>query len=98
MRYKIVKEKFRNNSKVFEYYYVMKEVKKWYHRKPVWKNCREFTYASYDTCNGECVRRITLKEAEDYIKDMMKADNENLQPEDIKIYECRDTKLDKILK
>lgn len=97
MRYKIVKEKFRNNSKVHEYYCVMKEVKKWYHRKPVWKHCREFTYASYDSFNGEAVCRSTLKEAEDYIKDMMKADNENLQPEDIKIYECRDTKLDKIL-
>ena len=97
MRYKIVKRKFRNSDSVSEWYYVMKEVKKWYHRKPVWKYCREFTYVSYDSFNGEKVCRKTLKEAEDYVNNMMKADNENLQPEDIKIYECRDTKLDKIL-
>jgi hypothetical protein len=97
MRYKIVKEKQRNESVIHESYYVMKEVKRWYHRKPVWRYCREFTYASYDSWSGEYVRRKTLKEAEDYIRDMMKADVTDLQPEEIRIYECRDTKLDKIL-
>jgi hypothetical protein len=28
----------------------------------------------------------------------MRIDNDEFEPEDIKIYECRDTKLDKILK
>ena len=97
MRYKIVKRKYRDGATIHVSYYVMKEVKRWYHRKPVWRYCRETTYASYDSWNGEPVRRESLLEAEQYIKDMMKADDENLQPEDIKIYECRDLKLNKIL-
>lgn len=97
MRYKVVKREVLIDYVPTDRYYVMKEVKRWYHRKPIWKYCKEFTYASYDTWNGERVVRNTLKEAEEYIKKRMKADNHNSEPQDIKVYECRSSKIDKVL-
>ncbi len=98
MRFKVVKKTFIFNDKVSEYYYVQYEKRVWWKKEPVWRYCKEFTYASYDTFSGEPVKRSNLVEAEDYIKIQMRIDNDEFAPEDIKIYECRDTKLDKILK
>jgi hypothetical protein len=98
MRYKVVKKTYISNDKPVSKYYVMYEKKVWWKKEPVWRYCKEFTYASYDTFSGEPVKRSNLVEAEDYIKIQMRIDNDEFAPEDIKIYECRDTKLDKILK
>lgn len=98
MRYKVVKKTYISNDKPVSNYYVMYEKKVWWKKEPVWRYCKEFTYTSYDTFSGEPVKRPTLTEAEDYIKIQMRVDNDEFAPEDIKIYECRDTKLDKILK
>jgi hypothetical protein len=98
MRYKVVKETHICDDKPVNNYYVMYEKKVWWKKEPVWRYCREHTYASYDTWRGEPVKRNNLVEAEDYIKIQMRIDNDEFEPEDIKIYECRDTKLDKILK
>ena len=98
MKYKVVKKTYISNDKPVSNYYVMYEKKVWWKKEPVWRYCKEFTYASYDTFSGEPVKRPTLTEAEDYIKIQMRVDNDEFTPEDIKIYECRDTKLDKILK
>ena len=97
MRYKVVKKTYISNDKPVSNYYVMYEKKVWWKKEPVWRYCKEFTYASYDTFSGEPVKR-PLTEAEDYIKIQMRVDNDEFAPEDIKIYECRDTKLEKILK
>jgi hypothetical protein len=97
MRYKVVKKTFIYNDKVVEYYFVQYEKKVWWKKEPVWRWCREHTYAS-DSWRGEPVSRNTLKEAEDYIKVQMKLNNGDFKDEDIKIYECRDSKLEKILK
>lgn len=97
MRYKIVKNTWRYNDTIQESYSIMKEVKKWYSKKPKWVYCREHTYASYDSWKGEVVTRRTLKDAEDYIKRMLIADDVEEGTVDIKIYECRDSKLNKIL-
>jgi hypothetical protein len=70
----------------------------WWKKEPVWRWCREQTYSSYDSWRGSLVSRNTLKEAEDYIKVQMKLNNGDFKDEDIKIYECRDSKLEKILK
>lgn len=88
MRYKIVKEEVLIDYTLTDKYYIMKEVKRWYHRKPVWKYCREY---------GEIVVRNTLKEAEEYVKKRIKADNYKGEIKDIKIYECRSSKIDKVL-
>ena len=98
MRYKVVKKTYISNDKPVSNYYVMYEKKVWWKKELVWRYCKEFTYASYDSFSGEPVKRPTLTEAEDYIKIQMRVDNDEFTPEDIKIYECRDTKLDKILK
>ena len=98
MRYKVVKKTYISNDKPVSNYYVMYEKKVWWKKELVWRYCKEFTYASYDSFSGEPVKRHTLTEAEDYIKIQMRVDNDEFAPEDIKIYECRDTKLDKILK
>ena len=97
MRYKVVKHLYRSNEKVFENFQVMKEVKKWYSKNTKWVYCREFTYASMDSYRGEIVTRDTLQAAEDYIKDMMRADDLEFGTTDVRIYECRDSKLNKIL-
>jgi len=96
-RYKIVKKTSRNGEDINEYYNILKEVKRWYRSKPTWKYCREFTYASYDSARGERVRRGSLKTAEEYVKNMMNADNIGNTSQDIKIYECRNSKIDKLL-
>lgn len=98
MRYKIVKKTHISDDKPFTKYYVMYEKKLWWKKEPVWKYCREHTYATYDSWIGEPVKRRTLTEAEDYIKVQMKLNNGDFKDEDIKIYECRDSKLEKILK
>ena len=98
MRYKVVKKTYISNDKPVSNYYVMYEKKVWWKKETVWRYCKEFTYASYDSFSGEPVKRHTLTEAEDYIKIQMRVDNDEFAPEDIKIYECRDVKLDKILK
>jgi hypothetical protein len=98
MRYKVVKKTYISNDKPVSKYYVMYEKKVWWKKEPVWRYCREHTYTSYDSWRGEPVKRNNLVEAEDYIKIQMRIDNDEFEPEDIKIYECRDTKLDKILK
>ena len=98
MRYKIQKSSYVRDGKVKDFYYVLYEKKVWWRKEPVWRNCSEFTYSSYDTWSGEWVRRDTLVEAEAYIKEqMLKNDIKGLGPVDIKIYECRDSKLNKIL-
>jgi len=92
-RYKIVKKTSRYSEQIREYYNIMKEVKRWYRSKPMWKYCMEYTYDSYHR-----VSRNTLKEAEKYVQNMMNADNIGNTSQDIKIYECRDSKIDKLLK
>jgi hypothetical protein len=76
----------------------MYEKKVWWKKEPVWRYCREHTYVTYDSWRGEPVKRSNLVEAEDYIKIQMKLKNGDFKDEDIKIYECRDSKLEKILK
>ena len=95
MRYKVVRKEVIFDEKLEERFYVMKEYKPWWSKTTRWKNCREFTYASHDTLTGEPVVRNTLKEAEKYINAQILA--QNLKIEDVKIYECRDSKLDKLL-
>ena len=98
MRYKIVKKTYISDDKPVIRYYVMYEKKLWWKKEPVWRYCREHTYVTYDSWIGEPVKRVTLTEAEDYIKVQMKLNNGDFKDEDIKIYECRDSKLEKILK
>lgn len=38
MRYKIIKKKKRYNERVYDYYYIMKESKKWFSKTPKWKH------------------------------------------------------------
>ena len=97
MRYKVVKKTYISSDKPVNNYYVMYEKKVWWKKESVWRYCKEFTYASCDTFSGEPVKRSSLTKAEDYIKIQMRVDNDEFEPEDIKIYECRDTKLNKIL-
>jgi hypothetical protein len=92
MRYKIVKHYYTGSDRVIEYFYVMCEKKVWWKKELVWRRCKE---NNYDYTID--VHRSSLKEAEDYILLQMKIDNGDFQPEDIKIYECRDSKLNKIL-
>ena len=98
MRYKIVKKSDIYNHQVSTHYYVMYEKKLWWRKEPIWKYCREETWASYGSWRGVPVKRESLSEAEDWIKLQMKINNGDFKDEDIKIYECRDSKLDKILK
>ena len=97
MRYKIVKKSYVYNDKIHNNYYVMYETKVWWKKEPVWKYCKEFTYASYDSWIGDPVVRDTLEKAEEYIKLQMRINNGDFDPEDVKIYECRDSKLNNIL-
>ena len=92
MRYKIVKHYYTGSDRVLEYFFVMYEKKVWWKKEPVWRHCKEYNHV-YSTQ----VKRGILKEAEDYILLQMKIDNGDFQPEDIKIYECRDSKLNRIL-
>lgn len=92
MRYKIVKHYYTGSDRVLEYFFVMYEKKVWWKKEPVWRHCKESNH-DYSTQ----VKRGILKEAEDYILLQMKIDNGDFQPEDIKIYECRDSKLNRIL-
>ena len=71
----------------------MYEKKVWWKKEPVWRHCKEETTPVITIQ----VKRGILKEAEDYILLQMKIDNGDFQPEDIKIYECRDSKLNRIL-
>jgi hypothetical protein len=98
MRFKVVKKTYISDDKPFIKYYVMYEKKVWWKKEPVWRYCREHTYVTYDSWRGEPVKRSNLVEAEDYIKIQMKLKNGDFKDEDIKIYECRDSKLEKILK
>jgi hypothetical protein len=95
MRYKIVRKEVIFDEKLGEKFYLMYEHKPWWSKSKRWKNCKEFTYASYDSWTGEPVVRNTLTEAEKYINAQILS--KDLKVEDIKIYECRDSKLDKIL-
>lgn len=92
MRYKIVKKPWRYNHIVYDFYYIMKEVKRWYNTKPKWKHVYENTYSGLSK-----VKFNDLNKAEDYIKKMILADNINLNTEDIKIYETREKIIDKLL-
>lgn len=96
MRYKIVRKEDVFDEKLRERFFVMCEYKPWWSRTLRWEYCREFTYASMDTMRGEPVVRDTLSKAEQYIKSKLL--EQNLTEEDVRIYECRDSKLDKILK
>lgn len=96
MRYKIVRKEDVFDEKLRERFFVMQEYKPWWSRTPRWKHCREFTYASHDSWTGEPVVRDTLAKAEQYINSLLL--QQNLTQEDVKIYECRNSKLDKILK
>jgi hypothetical protein len=98
MRYKIVKKTAISNDKPVNLYYVMYEKKVWWKKEPVWRYCREYTYSSQDSFFGDPVKRYSLTEAEDYINIQMRIGNNEFAPEDVKIYECRDSKLNKILK
>lgn len=97
MRYKIQKQSRAFGDSIRDYYYVLYEKKVFWKREPIWKYCREHTYASYSSLNGERVYRNTVDESEKYIKIRM-IEDDGFEPEDIKIYECRDSKLEKILK
>jgi hypothetical protein len=98
MRYKIQKSSYVRDGNIKDIYCVLYEKKVWWKKEPVWRNCREFNYSSYGSWIGDTVKRNTLVEAEDYIKEqILKNDIEGLEPVDIKIYECRDSKLNKIL-
>lgn len=96
MRYKIQKQSRPFGDAIRDYYYVLYEKKVWWKKEPIWKYCREHTYASYSSLNGERVYRNVVDEAEKYIKIRM-IEDDGFEPEDIKIYECRDSKLNKIL-
>lgn len=99
MRYKVVKKTqiSHHHKGAITNYLVMYEKKVWWKKEPVWRYCRERTYVTQDSWIGEPVQRPTLTEAEDYIKIQMRIDNKEFTTEDIKIYECRDSKLNKIL-
>lgn len=97
MRYKIVKKTYISGDKPVNSYYVMYEKKVWWKKEPVWRYCREHTYSSQDSFFGDPVKRCSLTAAEDYINIRMRIDNNEFTPEDIKIYECRDSKLKKLL-
>ncbi len=97
MRYKIQNEPYVHNNVLYDRYYVLQETKVWWKRKPIWKYVREWTYASMDDWKGCPVRFNTQQEAENFIIQKMKIDNADLSVKDIKIYECRDIKIDKIL-
>lgn len=92
MRYKVVKETHIYNDKPINDYYVMYEKKVWWKKELVWRYCRENTYNP-----SVPVKRETLLEAENYIKLQIRISSGEFNPEDIKIYECRDSKLEKIL-
>jgi len=92
MRYKIVKKYYHHNDKAKEVFYVMYEKKVWWRKEPVWRYSKEPTYDS-----STSFYRDTLKEAEDYITMQIKIENGDFDPVDIKIYECRYSKLNKIL-
>lgn len=96
MRYKIVRKEDVFDEKLRERFFVMYEYKPWWSRTTRWGYCRESTYASDDSWKGVPVVRDTLAKAEQYINSRLL--EENLTQEDVKIYECRDSKLDKILK
>jgi len=93
MRYKIVRKEYIYKEKVYERFHVMYESKAWW-RKPKWKYCREFTYATYDNWIGDKVVRNTLAEAESYINSLFL--EEKLESEDVRIYETRESKLSRI--
>lgn len=93
MRYKIVRKEFLYKEQVIDRFHVMYESKAWW-RKPKWKYCREFTYPTYDDWIGEKVVRNTLAEAESYINSQFL--KEKLESEDVRIYETRESKLNKI--
>ena len=97
MRYKIQKEPYVHNNKIYDRYYVLYEKKVWWKRKTVWKYCREWTYSSMDDWQGDRISFNLLKDAENFIIERMKIDNVDLSIKDIKIYECREEKLDKLL-
>lgn len=96
MKYKIVRKEYLYKEEVYERFYVMYESMAWW-RKPKWKHCREFTYASYDDWIGEKVIRNTLAEAESYINSLFLQEKLELESEDVRIYETRESKLNKIL-
>lgn len=62
MKYKIVRKEYLYKEEVYERFYVMYESMAWW-RKPKWKHCREFTYASYETqanASDALYERVTL--------------------------------------
>ena len=92
MRYKITKRPHRFNERVTDYFYVMKEAKKWFHKNPKWRHVYESGYSGRHR-----VRFCDLTEAEDFIKKMIQADNTKLDTEDVKIYDTRERTIDKLL-
>jgi hypothetical protein len=98
MAYKITKEPSFYNGVVRDKFGIMVERKRLFSKKTKWVYLREFTYASYDTWNGERVYRDTLKEAEDYVKLLLNISDHNLLDKvDVGVYESRDIKLNRIL-
>jgi hypothetical protein len=105
MRYKIQKSDFfhinpaTRLSIILTEYYVLYEKKLWWKKSLVWRNCKEWKYDSFDGHTNFCnVKRSSLEDAEYYIKsEMLKRDLEEIVPIDVKIYECRDQKIDRIL-
>lgn len=88
MRYKIVKKTYIYNCKLYYKYDIMYEKKLWWKKTPVWRPCWE---------HDRKVSKDTIQEAEEYISIQIRKNNGDFDPEDIKIYECRDSKLNKIL-
>ena len=88
MRYKIVKKTYIYNGKLNYKYDIMYEKKLWWKKTPVWRECWE---------HDRKVSKDTIQEAEEYISIQIRKNNGDFDPEDIKIYECRDSKLNKIL-
>lgn len=71
MRYKILNKPFRNNEKIIDSYHIMKEIKPWYSKKLKW------IYMKERDCLGDWTEKTfdKLKEAENYITQMIKSDN-----------------------
>ncbi len=94
MKYKIVKKTKRVDSTINECYYIMKEVKSRFSKKLKWKYVKH-------TSNGKHIpsrKSFQYKsEAENYVKDLIEADKTITGIQDVKIYECRDSNIDKLL-
>jgi hypothetical protein len=92
MRYKIINIPERHNEEVYDRFFVMKEVKKWYHKEPKWKHVHEHGYSGRYKVSFR-----DLNKAEKYIKDMIKSDNTDMTPKEVKVYDTRESAINNLL-